>query len=825
MANQSSPDNMQELETSAGQPEQAESSPGINEILWICLSKWHWFVVSMILCCGLGAFYILHKEPVYERSATLLIKNDSAGSGSADFGQAFSDMGFLTTNTEVCDELASITSPTVMIEVCRRLGLDVVYSAPGLFHRIPLYGNNLPVILSFPDLGEKGVGGLEVTLNADSTLTLADFIDKKRKRIAAQEVGGRWNRHDTIATPLGRVVVYPNPNYRLNPERPLEYPFEIKVWHSPLQAIARDYQKKLAAEIPEDYSSVISLSLNDVSTQRAEDILNAVINVYNENWISDKNRISVSTDGFLRDRLAMIEAELGDVDSDISTYKAEHLVPDLQQASALYFSQAAEANREADQLAQKLSMAEYLGRHLSDPARALEVLPASTSLENLNIENQITAYNTLLLERNNFANNSSDQNPLVIDKDRQLEGMRKSILQSIDNYKATLKGEISRAKGTRAEASSQLQANPTQARYLLSVERQQKVKESLYLYLLQRREENELSQAFTAYNTRIITPPMGDDSPIAPSRRNVMLIAIFLGLLIPSVTIYLSELLDTKIRGRKDIEHLSIPFAGEIPLGYRRRHGFARLRRPRDNERDQRVIVVKKSSGDSINEAFRVLRTNLELMTDVDAKGALSIMVTSANPGSGKTFITMNLAVVLAIKGKRVAVVDLDLRKASLSAYVGSPATGVSAYLSGRASIDEITNTDVNSISGLDLIPVGALPPNPAEILYSPRLGQLIDTLRSRYDYILLDCPPAEIVTDAKIINSHADMTLFIVRAGLFDRSMLPRVESFYATGRYRRMALILNGTENNSLGSLRSPYGYGYGYGYAYSSKSPLKR
>lgn len=797
-----------------------ESALSVKDILWICLSRWYWFVISLVVCCGLAVLYILCKAPVYEREATLLIKDNSAGSTGADVSQAFSDMGFLSVSSDVNDELASITSPTVMLEVVERLGLDVNYQTKKGLRKVALFGRTLPVELKFVGLGEKGVGGLKAVLSENGELTLEDFRGKKDKKIEGDPVKGFWNRPDTLDTPLGLVAVVHNKEWAPNPETQ-SWPMEIKVKHSPMLAAARSYSKRLKAEVPDDYNSVITLAINDVSAQRAEDVLQGVIDVYNEKWVDDKNRLSVATEGFIRERLDMIERELGDVDNDISTYKSNNLVPDLAQASALYFSQAAESDREADELAGRLALAKHIGELLKDPAHATDVLPASTSLENLNIERQIGDYNTMLLQRNSLAANSSETNPLVVDYDRQLKGLRQSVMKSIDTYVETLKSEAKRASDARREASQQLQANPGQARYLLSVERQQKVKESLYLYLLQRREENELSQAFTAYNTRVITPPMGDDAPIAPNSRNVMLVAFALGLLIPAGGIYLSELLNTKVRGRKDLEVLTVPFVGEIPLGYKRRRGLALLRKAHEDEKDRRIVVVKKGAHNVINEAFRVIRTNLELMTDAaSAQHARTIMVTSANPGSGKTFITMNLAMALAIKDKKVVVVDLDLRKASLSSFVGSPAKGVSSYLTGHSELDQVIVKNANGTEGLDVVPVGALPPNPAELLYSPRLRSMLDELRRRYDYVMLDCPPVEVVADAKIINRHADVTLFVVRAGLFDRSMLPHVEQFYTSGRYHNMALVLNGTDTEAIGGLRSSYGYGYGYGYVYGAK-----
>lgn len=813
MSVQETPNNGTAAETS--------QSLTVRDLLWMCLSRWYWFVISLAVCCGLAVWYILKTPPVYERSASLLIKDDRlGGTAGGDVGASFTGMGFLQANTNVLNELASIQSPTVMREVVSRLGLDVSYTSPGMFHDRSLYGASLPLLVTFPDMGEKGSGSFKAVLSPKGEVSLSGFVGKNVPQDDDTKVTGRWDRPDTLLTPLGRIALAPNPRMDRTSEEQLEGPLEVSVSRTPPAAVSRAYASRLMADSPEDYASVITMRFSDVCPERAEDVLGTLIDVYNENWVRDKNRIAVSTSDFIRERLAVIEGELGNVDSDISAYKSANMVPDVEQASALYFSRAAEASDEVAGLNSRLATARYIRSYLANSANSFNVLPANAGLENLNIESQITAYNEQLLRRNNLVENSSTANPLVADMDSRLDGMRRAILQSIDNYVVTLNSAVSAARSSQEAASSRLRANPAQARHLLSVERQQKVKESLYLYLLQKREENELSQAFTAYNTRVITPPMGSDAPVSPNRRNVMLVAVMVGLLLPLGGVYLAEGLNTRVRGRKDIEHLSVPFLGEIPLGYTPRRGLARLRRARDNERDRRVVMVRKGSGNTINEAFRVMRTNLELMADAEASGARVIMVTSANPGSGKTFVTMNLATVLAIKGKKVVVVDLDLRKGSLSTFVGEPTEGVSAVLSGHAGINDVLCRDACGTAGLDIVPSGALPPNPAELLYSPRLKAMLDTLRAQYDYVILDCPPVEVVADAKIINRHADMTVFVIRAGLLEREMLPHIQGFYDTGRYHNMALVLNGTDPSHLGSLRSRFGYGYGYGYGYHRK-----
>lgn len=338
--------------------------------------------------------------------------------------------------------------------------------------------------------------------------------------------------------------------------------------------------------------------------------------------------------------------------------------------------------------------------------------------------------------------------------------------------------------------------------------------------MLEKREENELSQAFTAYNTRIITPPTGSMSPTSPVKRNILLIAIALGLLIPVAVIFIREMLNTSIRGRKDIESLTVPFVGEIPLAGKKNRIRRRLLIPSRKKKASGTpkIVVKAKSRDVINEAFRVVRTNLEFVMG-SGSGAKVIMVTSMNPDSGKTFVISNLAACFAIKNKKTVLIDLDLRKATLSGYVGNPKTGVSNLLAGQETSAASIIVKDNNIPSLDIIPVGTIPPNPAELLFSERLGQLIDELKKGYDYIFIDCPPTEIVADTAIIGRYADYTVFIARAGLLDKRMLPQIDRYYVENKFKGMSLVLNGTEMAHGRYGYRKYGYSYGYNYGYGS------
>ncbi|MCD8309742.1 MAG: polysaccharide biosynthesis tyrosine autokinase, partial [Prevotellaceae bacterium] len=576
----------------------------------------------------------------------------------------------------------------------------------------------------------------------------------------------------------------------------------------------------------DDKATVISLSYKDVSIQRAEDVLNMLIAVYKENWVRDKNEIAISTTMFINDRLGILERELGDVDEDISSYKSKNLLPDVEAASNLYMNQSQQTNNRILELNTRLSMARYVRNYLTSNSNANQLLPVNSGIESASIEKQISEYNTAQLQRNNLVANSSERNPLVVDLDQQLVTMREAILSSIDNLVVTLNTQIKELQKEDQRTTGQIAANPNQAKYLLAVGRQQKVKEALYLFLLQKREENELSQAFTAYNTRLITPPTGNLLPIAPRKKVILLVAFVIAIMIPAAIIFIREMLNTKVRGRKDLEGVSIPFIGEVPMWEQSKRVSPFMKwlnkvRGKKPEKTKRVIVVKEGRRDIINEAFRVVRTNLEFIT---GKGGTAnvILITSFNAGSGKSFLAMNIAASLAVKKKKVLVIDGDLRHGTSSAYVGSPRRGMSDYLAQRIDHYEDLIVVDKEHGGLEVLPIGSIPPNPAELLEEPRFAQVVKDLKVKYDYILIDCPPIELVADTQIIEKQADRTLFVIRAGLLERSMLEELENIHREKKYKNMALILNGTVGGGSRyhyGYRYGYHYGYGYGYHYTS------
>ena len=797
------------------QPKQVQSGNVVNlyDFFQRCLKYWYVFVISIVLALVVAVWYISSTAPTYMASACLVIKQDrrSGSSGLEAASSSFSNMGSLfAQQTNVYNEIIAFRSPSLMEEVVKRLDLRANYTSKHMLYQKTLYGNTLPVSVSIIDMADTKSLGMTIEYLNENSVELSrmyNLVGGERFDYSEPIV---VNFRDTVETPVGKLVVIPNVAVF-----DMSHSFApINMTYSTLKGAIGYYSAGLSVALTDRDATAITLSQVDRSSVRASDVLSNLIYVYNQKWIGDRNQIAVSTSNFINDRLVVIEQELGSVDSDISSYKSSNLLLDPMMSGSMYLSQSNQIQSDIMKLNNYLEMAKYIRDYMASSSNTNQLLPANSGIENLSIEQQIAEYNEKQLQRNNLVANSSVSNPIVVDLDAILKSMHDALMSSIDNYIVTLNAQINSLSKTSDENIRNISVNPLQTEHLTNIERQQKVKESLYLYLLQKREENELSQAFTAYNTRILTPPLASSSPVSPMRNRILLIAFVLGLFIPAAVLYALEAMNTKVRGRKDVDTLSVPFVGEIPQinteSDKKWFKFIKLRMP--IEEKVPLVVVKHKARDVANEAFRVVRTNLEFICP---KGSsYVIQTTSFNVGSGKTFISANLAISLAVKGKKVCAVDMDLRKCSLSAYVSSPKHGITDFLSGK--IDDIQQVIFKDAitPGLDVIPAGAIPPNPTELLYSERLGMLIEYLKTKYDFIFLDCPPVEIVADPAIVNEYADHTLFIIRSGLLRRDMLPEIDKYYFDHKFNGMMVLLNGTDSNSHYSYNR-YGYGYGYGY----------
>ena len=788
---------MVEKKTPVGKP--ADDFIRIQDLWSMFVPKWYWFAISLFITLTIAVLYLLSTPPIYTRTAAILVKDNSKSSSSTSAMNDFSDLGIFKSNTNINNELLTLKSPTLMTEVVNRLGLNETFTIRKGLKNVDLYKVS-PVTITFCDK-------TEVPLSFTIKFSSKEAFAISELEISGEDIGETLSAQmgDSIQTSAGIMIVSPTQEFT-----DAFIGTSIRYVRGSVRAAVDTYSNALVAELGNEDATIINLSINDTSIRKAEDILNTLIEVYNENWIRDKNQIAVSTSQFISDRLGVIESELGHVDENISSYKSEHLLPDVQAASSLYMAQSAENNKELSTLNNQLSTAQYIRRELNTK-QLDQTLPANSGIVSANIETQISEYNNLVLDRNRLIANSSEKNPLVKNMASSLQSMQRTIIQSVDNLIVSLNTQIRSLRRQEEATTNRLASNPNQAKYLLSVERQQKVKEELYLYLLQKREENELSQAFTAYNTRLITAPRGSMFPTAPRKMNILLVAFAVGLLVPAVGIFMKENMNTKVRGRKDLENLSIPFIGEIPQysGTKKKWWEFKHRK----RQDMKIIVVNEGNRNIINEAFRVLRSNMDFMASKDNNQHVFVL-TSFNPGSGKSFLAINIAISFAIKKKKILVIDGDLRHRTVSSYVDSPNKGLSDYLNNQIEDWKEIIVSYKGYTNLHILPIGTIPPNPTELLEDSKLSMLIEALRPEYDYIFIDCPPVDIVADAQIIEKWADRTIFVVRSGLLDRSMLSELENMYTRKRFKNLSMILNGTESTG-----GRYGYRYGYHYGYAS------
>lgn len=588
---------------------------------------------------------------------------------------------------------------------------------------------------------------------------------------------------------------------------------------------AENLRSRLKAKIENDKSTIINLTYSDHSTKVAERVLNMAVQVYNEQWVADKKLITSNASRFIQDRLTLLEKELGNVDDSISSFKIRNGITSLNQVSDIYLQQQSQSDAEILRLTNQKAMAEYILDILHNKSEGRQLLPTNSGINNVVAETQINLYNTMLMQLKNNLHGTSAQNPLIRQQEEELEDVRKNIFTTITNQINTIDIQLESLQGFNGEVSSKLSSNPEQAKHLVSVEREQKVKESLYLYLLQKKEENEINQTYTSLNTQLIDPPHGSDQPSSPNSRMVILVALLIAIIMPVTILFVAASMNTTVRNRYDIEHHStLPLIGEVPFfKFGTKEWWHRLRVLLLG-RHARIplynpIVIRPDSQDLINEAFRVIRTNLEFMSGKENDGNV-FLVTSGNQGSGKTFVSVNLAVALAIKGHKVLLIDGDMRRASASQAFNVRTEGLADYLGERYDSLQELIVPSSTYSNLHILPVGTIPPNPTELLSSERLAQLMAEVRREYEFVLIDCPPTNTLADVDIIERQADRTLFIVRAGLFVRKRIPDLEAEVVSGRFKHLSVILNAIKPSNRYGYGYGYDYGYGYGYGYGKR-----
>ena len=766
-----------------------------QDMVEMVLKKWYWFVISVALFLGIGVLYIMKSSPVYQRNATIMVKDSRKGSGANEMA-AFSEIAGLSTRRNVDNELFVLQARRLMVEVVERLGLTTSYSTRSGLRTVDLYRRS-PIEVTFVNDSGTENCAFKVDLFEDKVF-IHDFA-RQRPADAPEEDTDDFEvtaPYDTaIMTPSGEIVIsrslYMDEKYIGK---------TIAVTKNTKEIVATRYRTAMKSSVANKMSSIINISLNDIVAKRAEDVINTLIDVYNEDAVNDKQQVAEATADFIDVRLAIISKELGAVDSDIKTFKTRNSMVDIQAETETNLTVSTKLRSDVLSVESQLEMSKFIKEYLNDPQKEFSLVPATgfgNSANATSLAKHIADYNDLLLRREKLMQNGSVNNPVIQQLNSNRVAMKNAILASLDSNIAQLDIQLKNLRREKGKTDARISSVPLQEQEYLTIARQQRIKEELYLYLLNKREENAISLAITENTARIIDSAFGPNRPIAPRKSFVMLVMLILGCAVPFAILYMREILDTTVRSRQDIEkYTKVPYLGDIPV-------FS-------GKKSARGVAVRENGRDNISEAFRILRTNMGFMnTSGDQK---VFLITSSNEHAGKTFVSTNLAMTYAFSGNKVLLIDLDLRRRTLSKHLGqrNNPIGISKYMSDHS----VKVTDIISKSDLhenfDCIYAGLQPPNPAEQLLSNRLDELIAECRELYDYIIIDSVPALVIADALIASRIADLSIYVVREGLLDRRQLPDIDNLYRYNKLRNMCIILNGASERN---------HRYGYSYTYTS------
>ena len=786
------------------QTQEVDDMLSLRDILDIFIYNWKWFLLSVILCLIAGRIYLYTRPKIYKRSAVMLVKDDSGSQQSSSRSRGGTDalmqLNGVMMGSSVKNEVYILQSHQIMMQVVRDLHLDVYYSHSHHLQTRNLYAAR-PFTVQFDSVDVETLRPYSFQVEIDGTRAhISNFMMAPRENEEVPEV----NLLVEFGTPFRLPGALKDVVLQADERFLSKYDGEkITVTHSTVEAAANAYGGALEAGELDKQSTLVGITYADQDITRAEDILNAVLDAYRRSIINDKNRIAESTAAFIDERIELISRELSKVEGDLASFKQRNRLVDVKTDANLYLQQSSQARQRSVLLESQVSVVQYLLDYLRDKSQGNNLIPSLAGLTDAGIQAQIARYNDLMLERNRLIENTSETSPRIKQLDQNLDQMRHTIIASTEAYLSSLNVQLKRSKQEESGLSAAISSVPEKEKQSLDISRQQAIKETLYTYLLNKREETALQLAITEANIRVIETPFGSNAPISPRKKIIMLVALLIGIVAPFAYFHIRNLLNMSVRGRKDIEdYTTIPVLGEIP---HRKEGIS------DSE-----ILVGEQKSDAINEAFRMLRFSLSFIR----KDARVIMFTSTMPGEGKTFISRNFAVTLGMTGKKVVLVDTDIRKRTQSKLSGSiHREGLTSFLSGAT--DDIRKLIISECPefNVDMLPAGVTPPNPSELLMSDRLELLIEELKKTYDYVVVDNVPAQVVADAGIVNRVADVTLYVIREGKIDRRYLPELQRLYEEKKFNHLCIIINDSrmEQKRYGYGNYGYGYGRGYGYGY--------
>ena len=798
--------------------ESKEENIDVKELLFKYLIHWPWFAGAVVACLIAAWVYLHMSTPVYNISATVLIKDDKKG-GSAGMLSGLESLGLdgmVSSSQNIDNEIEVLRSKTIVKEVVEDLGLYISYTDKDEFPSRNMYKTS-PVQVS---LTPQEADLLEKPMTVEMTLQPQGSIDVNVK-IGDDEYQKHFEKLPAVfPTDKGTLAFFLTPDSVLSSKRTSEETTDSEkttrnitaTINKPL-AVAKAYCKNMTIEPTSKTTSVAVISLKNSNVQRGKDFINKLLEMYNINTNNDKNEVAQKTAEFINERISIISKELGSTEKDLESFKRGAGITDLTSDAQIALTGSAEYEKKRVENQTQINLLQDLQRYMQN--EGYEVLPSNIGLQDLNLAAAINRYNDVLVERKRLLRTSTENNPTIINLDTSISAMKENVQVSLDRVlrglfitKADLDREASRYSRRISEA-------PGQEREFVSIARQQEIKAGLYLMLLQKREENAITLAATANNAKIIDEAIADDAPVAPRSKITYLIALILGVGIPVGVIYLLELTKFKIEGRADVEKLtSAPIVGDIPL----------------TDEKQGAIAVFENQNNLMSETFRNVRTNLQFMLGNDKK---VILVTSTVSGEGKSFISGNLAISLSLLGKKVVIVGLDIRKPGLNKVfnISKREQGITQYLANpeKNLMDLVQLSDVSK--SLYILPGGTVPPNPTELLARDGLDKAIETLKKNFDYVILDTAPVGMVTDTLLIGRVADLSVYVCRADYTRKNEYTLINELIDGNKLPNLCTVINGLDLKKrkygyyygYGKYGKYYGYGkrYGYGYGYGEQS----
>ena len=773
-------DNSQELQ---------EKDINIRELIKPYLDRWLWFVVGAFLALLGGYLFIKLSTPIYRTETTILVKdakNNKLPEGASGLFD-LSGIGGMNVNS-IENEIEILKSKKLIEQVVKDLGLTAEVYQEDAFTKKELYKDTSPVIINV--IGEK-----EEASDEQKKLDILLEIKGNELILSSDKMPDviRTTYNKTISLPNANIIIQKNPTYKGEKIEELL----LKVYNT--ERIVNYYREILSIAPKDKDATVIGITLDLPIKAKTQDFLNKLVVVYNQDAINDKNSESKKTKDFIDERIAIIAKELGDVENEKQSFKTENQITDIATETKINLETNAQARARQLEVDSQLELTNALMDYLSKQGD-YQILPNNIGLSDASAGNVINSYNQLIIERNRLLENSTAQNPVVIDITKKINSMRFSVMETLSKNRTGLQLERNKYLEEQGKLMSRISKVPTQEKLFRSIERQQQIKENLYLLLLQKREETQLSLAVTAPKAKIVDYAHSTEKPVAPKKLIIMLAALLVGIVLPFGLIYIKELLDNKIKTKHDIERLSQTVV------------LAELPKIRKGESD----IVGRNDLSPMAEAFRILITNMNFMIPKKEKGKV-VFVTSTIKGEGKTFASVNLALTLANPNRKVIIIGSDIRNPQLQRYDKNSRVymGLTEFLyDENVTLDKVIHQS-NMNPHLDVIYSGAIPPNPTELLTNGRYQVLLETLKPLYDYIIVDTAPLMLVTDTFLFADLADTTLYVTRSNYTEEKLIDFANKNIKANKIKNVGFVLNDVSKSNLG-----YGNKYGYGYGAKEK-----